>query len=214
MKKDMGGAASALALASMIMRLNLPVRLRLLIPAVENAVAGNAFRPLDVITTRKGLTIEIGNTDAEGRVILCDALAEGASEKPDMLIDLATLTGAARVALGPEIPVYLSNDDTMAVAIEESAKRVQEDVWRLPLWPGYRKLMDSDVADLSTTGSGRGAGAINAALFLEHFVSDDVSWAHFDIMGWNLNSRPGRPKGGEVMAVRGLLDMIEQRFGA
>ncbi|MBN35538.1 MAG: leucyl aminopeptidase [Rhodospirillaceae bacterium] len=214
MKKDMGGAASAITLASMIMALNLPVRLRLLIPAVENSVAGNAYRPLDVITTRSGLTIEIGNTDAEGRVILCDALAEAVTEKPDLLVDMATLTGAARVALGPDVPVFFSNDDDLATAIHEAAERTEDDVWRLPLWPGYRKMLDSDVADLSTTGSGPGAGAITAALFLERFVRDSISWAHFDIMGWNLNGKPGRPKGGEVMAVRALLDMIERRFGS
>ncbi|MBC6439960.1 MAG: leucyl aminopeptidase family protein [Rhodospirillales bacterium] len=212
MKKDMGGAAAAIALASMIMRLKLPVRLRLLIPAVENAVSGNAFRPLDVITTRKGLTIEIGNTDAEGRVILCDALAEASTEKPDLLIDFATLTGAARVALGPEIPAFLCNDDALAAEVVEHGKNAEEEVWRLPLWPGYRTWMESDVADLSTTGSGKGAGAIAAALFLERFVDDDVSWVHFDIMGWNVNGKPGRPKGGEVMAVRGLLDLIERRY--
>ncbi len=213
MKKDMGGAASALALASMIMRLRLPVRLRLLIPAVENAVSGNAFRPLDVIGTRAGLTIEIGNTDAEGRVILCDALAEGAAEKPDLLIDMATLTGAARVALGTEVPAFFSNDDGLARAIEESGRRAEDEVWRLPLWPGYRKAMESDVADLSTTGSAKGAGAITAALFLERFVGEGVSWAHFDLMAWNLKAKPGRPKGGEVMAARGLLDTIERRYG-
>jgi len=214
MKKDMGGAASAIALASMILRLKLPVRLRLLIPAVENSVAGNAYRPLDVITTRSGQTIEIGNTDAEGRVILCDCLAEASSEAPDLLIDMATLTGAARVALGPEVPVFFSNDDDLAGAVAESAGRVEDDVWRLPLWPGYRKMLDSDVADLSTTGSGPGAGAITAALFLERFVREGTAWAHFDIMGWNLHGRPGRPKGGEVMAVRALLDLVERLYGA
>ena len=213
MKKDMGGAAAALALASMIMRLRLPVRLRLLIPAVENAVSGNAFRPLDVIATRADLAIEIGDTDAEGRVILADALAEAASWKPDLLIDMATLTGAARVALGTELPAFFSNDDGLAREIEESGRRAEDEVWRLPLWPGYRKAMESDVADLSTTGSLKGAGAIAAALFLERFVGEGVPWAHFDLMAWNLVARPGRPRGGEVMAARALLDAIERRYG-
>ncbi len=212
MKKDMGGAASAIALASMIMRLNLPVRLRLLVPAVENSVSGNAYRPLDVITTRKGITIEIGNTDAEGRVIMCDALAEACSETPDLLIDLATLTGAARVALGPDLPAFFCNDDDLAVSIAEHGKVSEDDVWRLPLWPAYRKMIEGDVAEINNSGSGPGAGSITAALFLERFVDEGISWAHFDIMGWNLSGRPGRPKGGEVMAVRGLLELIEQRY--
>ncbi len=213
MKKDMGGAASAIALASMIMRLKLPVRLRLLIPAVENSVSGNAFRPLDVITTRKGITVEIGNTDAEGRLILCDALAEACSETPDLLIDLATLTGAARVALGPDIPAFFCNDDQLAADIADHGKGSEDDVWRLPLWPAYRKMIEGEVAEINNSGTGPGAGAITAALFLERFVDDGISWAHFDIMGWNLSGKPGRPKGGEVMAVRGLFDLIEQRYG-
>jgi leucyl aminopeptidase len=212
MKKDMGGAASAIALAAMIMRLKLPVRLRLLIPAVENSVSGNAYRPLDVITTRKGITIEIGNTDAEGRVIMCDALAEACSETPDLLIDLATLTGAARVALGPDLPAFFCNNDDLAAKIAEHGKANEDDVWRLPLWRAYAKMIEGEVAEINNSGSGPGAGAITAALFLERFVDDGISWAHFDIMGWNLSGRPGRPKGGEVMAVRGLLDLIEQRY--
>ena len=211
MKKDMGGAASAIALASMIMDLELPVRLRLLVPAVDNAIAGNAYRPLDVFRTRKGVSIEIGNTDAEGRVILCDALAEASAAHPDLLIDFATLTGAARVALGTELPALFCNDDGLAAEIAEHCRRVEDPVWRLPLWPGYRSLLSSDMADLSTTGSSPFGGAITAALFLERFVDDNVPWVHIDLMGWNQRGRPGRPKGGEVMAARGLLAMIRNR---
>jgi len=213
MKKDMGGAASVLALAGMIMRLGLKVRLRVLVPAVENSVAGNAYRPLDVITTRKGITIEIGNTDAEGRVILCDALAEAASEKPDLLIDMATLTGAARVALGPDLPAFFANDDELAEAIEAAGAAQSDPVWRLPLWQPYAEMIKGETAEINNSGTGPGAGAITAALFLERFVEPDIPWAHFDIMGWNLADKPGRPQGGEPMAVRGLLAMLEDRYG-
>ena len=214
MKKDMGGAASVTALASMIMRTGLKVRLRLLVPAVENSVAGNAFRPMDVITTRKGLTIEIGNTDAEGRVILCDALAEACSEKPDLLIDMATLTGAARVAVGSELAALFSNDDRLAEDVMRHGALVEDAAWRLPLWQNYRSMIEGEVGEISNSGSGPGAGAITAALFLESFVDKDISWAHFDIMGWNNSARPGRPKGGEVMGVRALFSMLEERYGA
>ena len=213
MKKDMAGAASAIALAAMVMRLGLPVRLRLLVPAVDNAVAGNAYRPLDVIPTRQGTAIEIGNTDAEGRVILADALAEASSDRPDLLLDLATLTGAARAALGPELPALFSNDDTLANEIEAAGRQVEDELWRLPLWPGYRRLLESDTAPLSTTGREGTAGAILAALFLERFVGEGIAWAHIDLMGWNTHARPGRPKGGEVMAARCLLAMLERRYG-
>ncbi len=213
MKKDMGGAASVLALAGMIMRLGLKVRLRVLVPAVENSVAGNAYRPLDVIKTRKGITIEIGNTDAEGRVLLCDALAEASSEKPDLLIDMATLTGAARVALGPDLPAFFCNDDDLADTIRATGAEHKDPAWRLPLWQPYQKMIKGDVADINNAGSGPGAGAITAALFLQHFVDDGIPWAHFDIMGWNLSGRPGRPAGGEPMAVRGLFAMLEERYG-
>ena len=211
MKKDMGGAATAIALASMIMDLDLPVRLRLMVPAVDNAVSGNAFRPLDVFRTRKGLTIEIGNTDAEGRVILCDALAEASSSGTDLLVDFATLTGAARVALGPDLPALFCNDDALAQDITENCRRVEDPVWRLPLWSGYASDISSDVADLRTTGSTPFAGAITAALFLEKFVDSTIPWAHIDLMAWNRRHRPGRPKGGEVMAARGLLEAIRAR---
>ena len=213
MKKDMGGGASVLALAGMIMRLGLKVRLRVLVPAVENSVAGNAYRPLDVIKTRKGITIEIGNTDAEGRVILCDALAEASSEKPDLLIDMATLTGAARVALGPDLPAFFCNDDDLAETIRKIGVDHKDPAWRLPLWQPYQQMIKGEVADINNSGSGPGAGAITAALFLQHFVDDGVPWAHFDIMGWNLSGQPGRPAGGEPMAVRGLFAMLEERYG-
>ncbi len=211
MKKDMGGAATAIALASMIMDLGLPVRLRLMVPAVDNAISGNAFRPLDVFRTRKGLTIEIGNTDAEGRVILCDALAEASSAGTDLLVDLATLTGAARVALGPDLPALFCNEESLARDIMDSCLRVEDPVWRLPLWSGYASDISSDVADLRTTGSTSFAGAITAALFLEKFVDSTIPWAHIDLMAWNRRHRPGRPKGGEVMAARGLLETIRAR---
>lgn len=211
MKKDMGGAAAAIALASMIMDLDLPVRLRLIVPAVDNAISGNAFRPLDVFRTRKGLTIEIGNTDAEGRVILCDALAEASSSGTDLLVDFATLTGAARVALGPDLPALFCNEDGLAQDITDSCRRVEDPVWRLPLWSGYASDISSDVADLRTTGSMPFAGAITAALFLEKFVDKTIPWAHIDLMAWNRRHEPGRPKGGEVMAARGLLETIRVR---
>ena len=214
MKKDMGGAASVTALAAMIMRTGLKVRLRLLVPAVENSVAGNAFRPMDVTTTRKGITNEIGNTDAEGRVILCDALAEACSESPELLIDMATLTGAARVAVGSEMAALFSNDDGLAADIARHGAQVEDPAWRLPLWQNYRSMIEGEVGEISNSGSGPGAGAITAALFLESFVEKDIPWAHLDIMGWNNSARPGRPKGGEVMGVRAIFSMLEERYGA
>jgi leucyl aminopeptidase len=214
MKKDMGGAAIALSLAQAVMDAELPVRLRLLIPAVENAISGNAFHPLDVLQTRKGLTVEVGNTDAEGRLILCDALAEACTESPEVLIDFATLTGAARVALGTEIPVMFSNDDNLAEAVLASGEAVDEPVWRLPLHPAYQRFLDSMVADTSSTGSTPYGGAITAALFLQRFVDDAISWAHFDVMGYNLETRPGRPAGGEAMGLRAVYDFLESRYGA
>ncbi|WGF88747.1 leucyl aminopeptidase family protein [Marinivivus vitaminiproducens] len=214
MKKDMGGAAVMLALAQAIMTRNWPVRLRLLLPAVENAISGNAFRPSDIIATRKGLSVEIGNTDAEGRLILADALAEADREKPDVLIDAATLTGAARVALGPDLPALFSPSDELADAIATAGDDAHDPLWRLPLHPGYRAMLDCDVADLSNTGTGGFAGAITAALFLKAFVTDTPSWAHLDIYGWNPSARPGRPKGGEATALRALFTALERRFTA
>ncbi|MBS0518754.1 MAG: leucyl aminopeptidase family protein [Proteobacteria bacterium] len=211
MKKDMGGAATMLAVASMIMALKLPVRLRLLIPAVENSVSGNAFRPLDVVPTRKGITVEIGNTDAEGRLILCDALFEGAAEKPTVMIDCATLTGAARVALGADLPALFCNDDRLAEQLIAAGRQVTDPMWRLPLFKGYRRLLDSKVADINNAPSVAFGGAITAALYLQEFVSDDVPWAHFDMMAWNNTSRPGRPEGGEAQAARAILAAIEKR---
>ena len=211
MKKDMAGAAHVLGLARMIMMAGLPIRLRVLIPAVDNAVSGNALRPLDVIPTRKGLTVEVGNTDAEGRLILADALAEADREKPDLLIDFATLTGAARAALGPEVPALFSNNDALAAEFAAAAERSHDPLWRLPLWRPYRKGLDSKVADISSVASHGHAGAIIAALFLESFVSRETPWAHLDIMGWNTSSRPGRPEGGEAQTMRAAFDLIRHR---
>ncbi len=212
MKKDMAGAAHALGLARMIMMAGLPIRLRVLIPAVDNAVSGNALRPLDVITTRKGLTVEVGNTDAEGRLILADTLAEADREKPDLLIDFATLTGAARAALGPEVAALFSNNDALAAQLTAAGDFAHDPLWSLPLWQPYRKGLESKVADLSSVASHGHAGAIIAALFLEAFVSRETPWAHLDIMGWNTSSRPGRPEGGEAQGLRAVFELIERRF--
>jgi leucyl aminopeptidase len=214
MKKDMGGAAVTLGLAQAIMAAKLPVRLRLLIGAVENSVAGNAFRPGDVLTTRKGLTVEIGNTDAEGRLVLCDLLAEADREKPDLMIDCATLTGAARVALGPDLPALYTPDDQLAADLLAAGTAAFDPLWRLPLHHGYRELLDSPIADINNAGSGGMAGSITAALFLAAFVEQTSAWAHLDIYAWNQKDRPGRPKGGEASALRALLLAIERRFGA
>jgi leucyl aminopeptidase len=208
MKKDMGGAAHAIALARLVMQRKLPIRLHMLVPAVENAIGGNAYRPGDVIRTRKGLTVEIGNTDAEGRVILCDALAYALELKPGTLIDFATLTGAARVALGPELPVLFCNNEGLAKRLLEASEAVADPIWRLPLWRGYRRLFDSDIADFNNSGRGGFAGAIVAALFLDHFVPETVPWAHFDVYAWNDVSRPGRPGGGEAQGLRAVFEAI------
>ncbi len=213
MKKDMGGAATVLAVASMIMATGLRVRLRVLVPAVENSVSGNAFRPMDVIKTRKGITVEIGNTDAEGRLILCDALHEGASEKPAMMIDCATLTGAARVALGPDLPALFCNDDKLANALVAAGGEVTDPMWRMPLFAPYRQMLASKVADINNVSAGAFGGSITAALYLKEFVPDDVPWAHFDMMAWNNSSRPGRPEGGEAQVARAIYRTIADRFG-
>ncbi|PPR60440.1 MAG: Cytosol aminopeptidase, partial [Alphaproteobacteria bacterium MarineAlpha4_Bin2] len=213
MKKDMGGAANALGLARMIMAAKLPVRLRVIVPAVENSVSGDAFRPMDVLRSRAGITVEIGNTDAEGRLILADALYEAASEDPELILDFATLTGAARIALGPEIPVMFANDDPLAADLFEYGEAVGDPVWRLPIWKPYRRSMDSKVADINNIGEMPQGGAIIAALFLNEFVKVTVPWAHFDIMAWNTSSRPGRPAGGEAMAIRAAYETIAARFG-
>jgi leucyl aminopeptidase len=213
MKKDMGGAAHVLGLAHMIMSENLPVRLRVLIPAVENSVDGHSFRPGDVIKTRKGLSVEIDNTDAEGRLVLCDAIAEACREKPDLIIDFATLTGAARVALGPDLPAMFSNNDGIADALMKSAEKVQDPLWRLPLWKPYIDMLGSKIADLKNSGSGGHAGAITAALFLDKFVDKDVPWVHIDTFAWNPGSKPGRPEGGEALGMRASYDLIKEKFG-
>ncbi len=209
MKKDMGGAAHAIALARLVMQKKLPYRLQLLVPAVENAISGNAFRPGDVVRTRAGHTVEIGNTDAEGRVILCDALAYAVEEKPKTLIDFATLTGAARVALGPELPAMFANDEKLAARLLAASGEVEDPIWRMPLWRGYRRLFDSDIADFNNSGKGGFGGAIVAALFLDWFVPDTLAWAHFDTYAWNDVSRPGRPLGGEAQGLRAALAALE-----
>jgi leucyl aminopeptidase len=213
MKKDMGGAAHVLGLAHMIMDAGLNIRLRVLIPAVENSVAGNAYRPADVIRTRKGITVEIGNTDAEGRLVMCDALAEADRENPALLANFATLTGAARVAVGTDLSAIFCNDDALASDISDAGAATDDPVWRLPLWQPYRRLLDSQVADINNVSSGGVAGAITAALYLEEFVSKSTPWAHFDIMGWNPAARAGRPVGGEAMGMRALFSVINKRFG-
>jgi leucyl aminopeptidase len=213
MKKDMGGAANVLALALMVMDARLKVRLRVLIPAVENAVAGNAFRPLDIFTSRKGLTVEIGNTDAEGRLVLADALALADEEKPDLLIDLGTLTGAARVALGPDLPPFYTNDETLALDVAAHAKQENDPLWRLPLWPAYDSWLDSKVANINNAPSGGFAGSITCALFLQRFVEAAKSWLHVDIYGWTPSAKPARPEGGECQAARAIYKLLGQRYG-
>ncbi|TAL84575.1 MAG: leucyl aminopeptidase family protein [Rhodanobacter sp.] len=212
MKKDMGGAAHAIALAGLIMQAKLPVRLTLLVPAVENAVAGNAMRPGEVITTRAGLTVEVDNTDAEGRLVLCDALSYGAEQQPDLMIDFATLTGAARVALGPDLPALFANRDELAGAALAAGRGVDDPLWPLPLWRPYRRLLDSSVADLANAGPSRHAGAITAALYLERFVPAQTAWMHLDTYAWNDSDRPGRPRGGEAMGLRTMFALLQQRY--
>jgi leucyl aminopeptidase len=213
MKKDMGGAAAALALADMIMGANLPVRLRLIIPAVENAISGSAFRPGDILNSRKGLTVEIGNTDAEGRLILGDALALADEESPELVVDFATLTGAARVALGPDLPPFFTEDDALAADIARCGEAVNDPVWRMPLWPPYMRMLDSKVADVNHTG-GPMAGAVTAALFLSKFVTNAKAHVHFDIFGWSPATKPGRPEGGEVQAARLVYQLVRERYGS
>jgi leucyl aminopeptidase len=213
MKKDMGGAANVLALALMVMDAKLKLRLRVLIPAVENAVAGNAFRPLDIFTSRKGLTVEIGNTDAEGRLVLADALALADEEKPDLLVDLGTLTGAARVALGPDLPPFYTNDETLALDIARLAKQENDPLWRMPLWPAYDAWLDSKVANINNAPSGGFAGSIICALFLQRFVEAAKSWLHVDIYGWTPSAKPARPEGGECQAARAIYKCLSERYG-
>lgn len=212
MKKDMGGSAHVLGLARMVMKANLPIRLRVLVPAVENVISGNAYKPGDIIKSRKGLTIEIGNTDAEGRVILADALTEAASENPALLIDISTLTGAARVAVGPEISAVFSNHDQTVEKLIERGDKVLDPIWRLPLFSPYREYLNSPIADINNNSSEPYAGAIVAALFLQEFVTESIPWLHFDIMAWNTRNRPGRPIGGEAMGLRALFAYLKERF--
>ncbi|KAF1699497.1 leucyl aminopeptidase [Pseudoxanthomonas jiangsuensis] len=212
MKKDMGGAAHALALAGLVMARRLPLRLTLLVPAVENAIGPDAFRPGEVIATRKGVSVEIDNTDAEGRVILCDALAYAAEQKPDLVLDFATLTGAARVALGPDLPALFANDDALAEAWLAAGRDTRDPLWRMPLWRPYLRYLTSNVADLANAGS-RMAGAVTAALYLERFLPEGLPWAHLDTYAWNDGSRPGRPAGGEAMGLRSAYAMLKARAG-
>ncbi len=211
MKKDMGGAANVIALAQMIMDAKLPVRLRLLVPAVENAISGNAFRPSDILPTRKGITVEIGNTDAEGRLVLGDALTLGDEEKPDLMIDMATLTGAARVALGPDLPPFYTDDEKLADQISKASLMVHDPLWRMPLWQPYQSMLSSKVADVNHISTGGFAGSITAALFLSRFVENAKSWAHFDIYGWVPTVRPWAPVGGEAQGIRAIFNVIEGR---
>jgi leucyl aminopeptidase len=213
MKKDMGGAANVLGLASMIMSAGMTVRLRVLIPAVENAIAGNAFRPGDVLTSRKGLTVEIGNTDAEGRLVLADALALADEEVPDLLIDMATLTGAARVALGPDLPPFYTGDDDLAAEVSSAASEIEDPLWRMPLWQPYDKKLASKIADLNNVTPDGFAGSLTAALFLKRFVEKAGAWAHFDIFAWSPSDRPHGPAGGEAQGIRALERVISRRFG-
>jgi leucyl aminopeptidase len=212
MKKDMGGAAHAIALAGLIMQAKLPVCLTLLVPAVENSVAGNAMRPGEVITTRAGHTVEIDNTDAEGRLVLCDALAYGAEQQPALIVDFATLTGAARVALGPDLPALFANDHALAADVLAAGHAVNDPLWQLPLWRPYRRMLDSYLADFANAGPSRHAGAITAALYLERFVPASTPWLHLDTYAWNDSDRPGRPRGGEAMGLRALFAFLQQRY--
>ncbi|QDX25333.1 leucyl aminopeptidase family protein [Sphingomonas suaedae] len=212
MKKDMGGAAHALALAGVVMGQRLPVRLHLLVAAVENSVAGNAFRPGDVLRTRKGLTVENTNTDAEGRLILGDALTRAVEAKPDLILDFATLTGAARVALGPDLPALFANNDALAGAMLDAGDAAKDPLWRLPLWDGYDEMLKSDIADMVNAPDGPFAGPITAALFLRRFVPRDIAWAHLDLFAWRPAAKPGRPKGGDAMGLRATWAMLKGRY--
>jgi leucyl aminopeptidase len=214
MKKDMGGAANALGLAHMIIDAGLRVRLRVLIPAVENAVSSAAFRPGDVFTSRKGLTVEIGNTDAEGRLVLADALALAGEENPALIVDFATLTGAARVAVGPDIAAVFTPDDRLAADVAAHALRVADPVWRLPLWSAYMSFLDSKVADINNAGQTPFAGSITAALFLSRFVPENVAWLHADMYAWTPSPKPGKPEGGEAQVIRALYSLLAERHPA
>jgi leucyl aminopeptidase len=211
MKKDMGGAAHALALAELIMAAHLPVRLHMLVAAAENSIAGNAMRPGDIVKSRKGISVEIDNTDAEGRLVLADALTKAIQDEAALIIDFATLTGAARVALGPDLPAMFSNDESVANGILEAAKSASDPLWRMPLWAPYMEMLDSDIADTSNSG-GAFAGAVTAALFLQKFVPDDVPWVHLDTFAWRPTSKPGRPKGGEALGLRAVFRYLTETY--
>jgi leucyl aminopeptidase len=213
MKKDMGGAAGVLALAHMIMDRRLDVRLRVLIPAVENSISGGAFRPLDVYKSRKGLQVEVGNTDAEGRLVLADALALADEERPDLLVDMGTLTGAARVALGPDLPPYYTDDEALAGDVARHARAAHDPLWRLPLWRPYDAMLDSKVADTNNIATGGFAGSIICALFLNRFVGAAKAWLHLDIYAWTPSPKPGRPEGGECQGARALYSLLAERYG-
>ncbi|MBX7502032.1 leucyl aminopeptidase family protein [Qipengyuania sp. YG27] len=213
MKKDMGGAAHAIALADLVMGAGLPVRLHLLVPAVENAISGNSFRPGDVLKSRKGLTVEIGNTDAEGRLILGDALQRASEEKPELILDFATLTGAARIALGPDYPALMTREDATAEALIAAGKAHDDEPWRLPLPDAYREWLNSDIADTSNAHANSFAGASVAGLFLDKFVGEGIDWAHFDTFAWRPQAKPGRPKGGDAYGLRAAWHMLRARFG-
>ncbi|MEE9433644.1 MAG: leucyl aminopeptidase family protein [Sphingorhabdus sp.] len=213
MKKDMGGAAHVLALAEMVMAARLPVRLHMLVPAVENAISGNALRPGDVVKSRAGITVEIDNTDAEGRLVLADSITKALESKPQLMIDFATLTGAARVALGPDLPPVFANDDELAEKILVAGNAAEDPLWHMPLWQPYDDMLASDIADTANSG-GRFAGAVTAALFLQKFTGDDVSWAHIDTFAWRPASKSGRPKGGEALGLRAVFGYLAQEFPA
>ena len=214
MKKDMGGAAHAIALARLVIAERLPIRLHLLVPAVENSVSANAFRPGDILKSRNGLTVEVENTDAEGRLVLGDALTRAGESEPELIIDFATLTGAARVALGPELPALFANDDPLAGELLESGREQADPLWRMPLWAGYDEMLKSEIADLSNASDSPMAGAVTAALFLQRFVPQGTAWAHLDTFAWRPAARPGRPKGGDALGLRAAWEMLRTRYGA
>jgi leucyl aminopeptidase len=212
MKKDMGGAAHALALAQLVMSTRLPVRLHLLIPAVENAISAAAFRPGDILKSRKGLTVEVGNTDAEGRLVLGDALTRAGEDDPELILDFATLTGAARIALGPDLPALFASDDALADALLAGGETVSDPLWRMPLWKPYAEMLSCDIADIGNVGEGGMAGAVTAALFLQKFVPEGTPWAHLDTFSWRSAAKPGRPKGGDALGLRAAWEMLKSRY--